>query len=411
MTDRHTRPAAKAAALGRQDATPALIRLVGALLRHLEEGQLLVVLPDGSDHVFGGARNTELRALIHIRRPRAIARILFGGDSGFAESYVDGDWDTPDLTALFLLAMHNEAALQKVTNGSAIARWIDRTVHRLRPNSRAGSRRNIASHYDLGNVFYGLWLDPGMTYSSALFTAADESLETAQDAKYRRLFRTLGLGADHHLLEIGCGWGRCAIIAAEEIGCRVTAITLSRRQYEHARDQVRRRGLDDRVEVRLQDYRDLTGTYDRIVSIEMFEAVGEAFWPTYFDVIRRCLKPLGRAGLQAITIDGRRFDAYRVRTDFIQKHIFPGGMLPSPSALGDQIARAGLRISDWFTFGTSYARTLAAWSKAFHSAWPEIERLGFDPRFRRLWECYLAYCEAGFRSGSIDVAQLCIQRD
>jgi cyclopropane-fatty-acyl-phospholipid synthase len=282
--------------------------------------------------------------------------------------------------------------------------------HLARRNTRRGSRRNIAFHYDLGNDFYALWLDPGMTYSSAVFDAAGQSLQDAQDAKYRRLAESLDLKPGHHVLEIGCGWGGFAMTAARDYGCRVTAITLSGEQRRYAEERVRRAGLSDRIEVRLQDYRDVTGRFDRIASIEMFEAVGEERWPIFFNTVRERLKPGGVAGLQVITIEDGRYEAYQRSADFIQRYIFPGGMLPSPSALAAAIDRAGLTLNNVFAFGPSYAETLAAWQGRFQRAWPQIRQLGFDGRFKRLWEFYLAYCEAGFRAGAIDVAHYRIER-
>jgi cyclopropane-fatty-acyl-phospholipid synthase len=286
-----------------------------------------------------------------------------------------------------------------------VLRWLDRLRHRLRPNSRRGSRHNIAAHYDISNAFYGCWLDGAMTYSSALFRDGGETLEAAQLAKYHNLAHLLGLKPGQHVLEIGCGWGAFAIIAAKDYGCRVTAVTLSREQQAFAVQRVRAEGLESRVEVRLQDYRDVDGVFDRIASIEMFEAVGEAFWPAYWGVVRQRLKPGGVAALQVITIADDRFARYRRGADFIQCHVFPGGMLPSPSALRAEIAAAGLTLTDEERFGASYARTLEIWRQRFEAAWPEIRAHGFDERFRRLWLYYLAYCEAGFRTAAIDVAQ------
>jgi len=275
----------------------------------------------------------------------------------------------------------------------------------LRPNTRGGSRRNIYAHYDLGNEFFAAWLDPTMTYSSALFANGAEDLETAQRAKYRNLAQQIAVGPGQRLLEIGSGWGGFAITAAKEFGAKVTSITVSRAQAEHARARVFREGLAEHVEILLQDYRDVKGRFDRIASIEMFEAVGERFWPAYFGAVRERLLPGGLAGLQLITIADCYFEAYRRNVDFIQAYIFPGGMLPSPSALDRQAANAGLVRTSELGFGESYARTLAIWNERFQQAWPTVRELGFDERFRRIWTYYLAYCEAGFRTRSIDVVQ------
>jgi cyclopropane-fatty-acyl-phospholipid synthase len=352
-----------------------------------------------------------LRAVLDVKNPALLLqRVARKGANGFAEAYVEGEWDSPDLVAILQIALENEPALGRLVRGFGLARGLDRLRHLARSNTRRGSRRNIAFHYDLGNEFYALWLDPGMTYSSAVFDAAGQSLQDAQDNKYRRLAENLDLRPGHHVLEIGCGWGGFATMAARDYGCRVTAITLSEQQLRYAGDRVRRAGLADRVEVRLQDYRDVAGQFDRIASIEMFEAVGEERWPVFFDTLRERLKPGGVAGLQIITIEDGRFEQYRRSADFIQRHVFPGGMLPSPSALAREIDRAGLTINDVFAFGPSYAETLAAWQRRFQRAWPRIRQLGFDDRFKRLWELYLAYCEAGFRAGAIDVAHYRIER-
>lgn len=386
------------------------IRVLLRMAGRINAGQLSLVLPDGSNHVFSGGSDTDPRAVLDIKRPRAVRRLLLGGSNGFAEAYMEGDWDTPDLRALLRLAQVNEVALGASINGLAITRWIDRARHLTRVNSRRGSRRNIAYHYDLGNRFYALWLDASLTYSAALFDGHDLTLEAAQERKIRRIAETIDLRAGQHVLEIGCGWGGFAMMAAKDYGCRVTAITVSKAQFDHATARVRDAGLKDRIEIRLQDYRDVEGAYDRIVAIEMFEAVGEEHWPTFFDVIRRRLKPGGIAGLQIITIDSTRFTQYSRGADFIQTYIFPGGMLPSPAVLESELARARLRLTDVYAFGKSYAETLAQWHDRFQVAWPEIRQLGFDKRFKRMWAFYLAYCEAGFRTDAIDVAQYRIEQ-
>ncbi len=381
-----------------------------ALAHKIEFGQLSLVLPDGTNRVFTGNRHLDVRAVMNIRRADAVRKLLLGGTTGFGESYIDGDWDTPDLSALLKLALVNEPILGNQVQGIGAVLWLDRLRHRLRANTQRGSQRNIAFHYDLGNEFYKLWLDPGMTYSSAVFTSKVQSLEAAQDAKNRQLAKLLDLQPGNEVLEIGCGWGGFAAMAARDYGCRVTAITLSREQQDYARKRLHEAGLAERVDVRLQDYRDVSESYDRIASIEMLEAVGEAYWSTYFDGVRERLKPCGVAGLQVITIEDSRFEQYRHGTDFIQRHIFPGGMLPSPAILARRIAEAGLKLTDTMAFANSYAETLGIWQRRFQHAWPRIRDLGFDGRFKRMWEFYLAYCEAGFRTGSIDVAQYRIVR-
>lgn len=307
------------------------------------------------------------------------------------------------------LAAANVEALEASLGSLLPLRLWNQLRHWLRGNSRGGSRRNIAHHYDLGNAFYSRWLDPGMTYSSALYTAPGQSLEAAQAAKIERVVALMALPPRAEVLEIGSGWGALGA-AIGQTGARVKGITLSREQLAWARERVARDGLADRVQFELEDYRDTRGRYDAVVSVEMIEAVGEAYWPIYFQTIADRLKPGGRAVIQAITIDERRFDGYRRDTDFIQHYIFPGGMLPTPSIIADEARRAGLAVVSVDRFGQSYAATLAEWRRRFLAAWPEIRPLGFDERFRRMWEYYLCYCEGGFLSGTIDVGHYVLMR-
>lgn len=389
---------------------PLYRRLLAGILDRLEYGCLSVTLPDGGTMTAHGPIGAEHQAGITVRSYRALRRLLLGGDVGFAEAYIAGDWDTPDLPVLLTVAARNRNALGRSFEGMAPLRWLNRLIHLARPNTRRGSRRNIAAHYDLGNDFYAAWLDPGMTYSAAIFAPGTQKLEDAQQEKYRRLAEAAALKPGHHVLEIGCGWGGFAVTAARDFGCRVTAVTVSREQWQYARERIAAAGLADRVEVRLQDYRDVEGTFDAVVSVEMFEAVGEAYWPAFAAVLRDRLRPGGRAALQVITIDDTQFDAYRRSADFIQRHVFPGGMLPSPSALRRVLEKGGLRWLSDDMFGPDYARTLAEWHRRFVEGWPRIERLGFDDRFRRFWTYYLAYCEAGFTAGSIDVGHFVVVR-
>jgi cyclopropane-fatty-acyl-phospholipid synthase len=321
-----------------------------------------------------------------------------------------GEWDTPDLSALLTAFSANWDPLSRLMMGNPLVQLMNRVVHLLRPNSRRGSRKNIHAHYDLGNAFYARWLDPSMTYSSALHARPGEPLAEAQANKYRTLARGMDLHQGHHLLEIGCGWGGFAEYAAKEVGARVTGITISKEQYDFARKRMFEQGLAERADIQLIDYRDVRGAYDRIASIEMFEAVGERYWPTYFATIRDRLAPGGRAGLQIITIRDEFFEEYRGRADFIQKYIFPGGMLPSPARLREETERAGLAWTGVVSFGQHYADTLAEWARNFETAWTDIAKLGFDERFRRLWRFYLGYCEAGFRCERTDVIQLNLAR-
>ena len=386
------------------------MRLLLGLAPRIRVGQATIVLPDGSMHRFRG-REPGPEGMLVVHDDRLARRLLTGGTLGFCEAYLDGEWSSPDVPALFELALRNEEALDRLLDGKRWFRALSHLVHALRPNTRRGSRRNIAYHYDLGNEFYRLWLDPSMTYSSALYAAADEPLEAAQRRKYAELARRMGLEAGHHVLEIGCGWGGFAEYAAGEVGARVTALTISREQHAYATARVARAGLSDRVEVRLQDYRDVQGRFDRIASIEMFEAVGERYWPAFFGTVRDRLAPGGRAAMQIITIQDRFFDTYRRGADYIQKYIFPGGMLPSPTVLRREVERAGLRWQGADGFGPDYARTLAEWQLRFQAAWPEIQAMGFDDRFKRMWELYLWYCGAGFSTGCIDVVQVTMARD
>jgi cyclopropane-fatty-acyl-phospholipid synthase len=379
------------------------------LLSCLESGRLTLHTPDGLtlDHQSG---RPGPEAVLVLHRWRALRRLLVGGDVAFAEAYMDGEWSSPDLPALLELAAANIAAIENRIAGFLPVRLFNRLTHMLRANSRRGSRRNIAYHYDLGNDFYRLWLDPSMTYSSALYTGGSQTLEEAQDNKLDRIVDLLSATPGADVLEIGCGWGTLAARIAKA-GATVRGITLSREQLAYAKELAASEGVGDRVRLELEDYRDCTGSFDRIVSIEMLEAVGERYWPVYFDRIRKLLKPGGRAVLQVITIDDSRFESYRRGADFIQRYIFPGGMLPTKALLAEQAQLAGLDIVSSEFFGRSYARTLREWRQRFRRNWNAINSLGFDERFRRLWDYYLCYCEAGFSAGSIDVGLFVLEPD
>ncbi|MBX9760797.1 MAG: cyclopropane-fatty-acyl-phospholipid synthase family protein [Beijerinckiaceae bacterium] len=372
------------------------------LIRRIAFGGLNVVTPSGGRIVHHGA-NAGPEASIVLHNWRPVRRILLGGDVAFAESYMNGDWTTPDLTAVIELAARNADTLDNAIGGGPIVRTLNRMRHALRANTKRGSRRNIEAHYDLGNDFYSLWLDESMTYSSAIYSAgAQESLEEAQSRKIARVCDMLDVGEGSSVLEIGCGWGAQGRALAQR-GARVTGLTLSPSQLEWARRVGEEGGLSANLDLRLQDYRDVRGAFDRIVSIEMIEAVGERYWPDYFGAIAARMKEDGCAVLQAITIADDRFEAYRKGADFIQRYVFPGGMLPSRETLERSVAQAGLRIVESETFADSYAATLAEWRHRMLLAWPQIAAQGFEPRFRRLWEYYLCYCEAGFRARTIDV--------
>jgi len=374
----------------------------------ISRGELAVHFPDG--RVFrASGREAGPSAAIHIHSGRLVARLVAGGAMGLAESYIAGEWSSPDLPSFLEFAMLNEPEGGAAMALARLKAAGDRLWHLRRANTRSGSRRNIAAHYDLGNDFYAAWLDRSMTYSAALFAEPGMSLQAAQEAKYARIAEALELKAGESVLEIGCGWGGFAEHAAR-LGCHVTGLTLSQRQAEFARERLARAGLSERSDIRLEDYRDAGGRYDRIVSIEMFEAVGEAHWPDYFAVLDRRLKAGGRALVQTITLDDARFQRYRRRADFIQRYIFPGGMLPSRAVFEAKAREAGFFLADAFFFGHDYAETLMRWEKAFLAHWPEIEKLGFDARFRRLWRYYLNYCATGFRSGRVDVGQFLLER-
>jgi len=381
---------------------PAAARAVLRMLQQLEHGRLVVQTPGGRTLAFGDGSP---QATIRLANWNVCAATLARGDIGFAECWIDGDWETDSLADLLSVLVLNRRAIDRALYGSWWGQLAYRLRHAFNRNSRAGSRRNIHAHYDLGNAFYREWLDPGMTYSSALYEGdASRSLEAAQDAKYRRILDQLGLRPGARVLEIGCGWGGFAEAAARD-GLQVTGLTLSTEQLAWASDRLAQAGLADRASFALRDYRDEAGRYDAIVSIEMFEAVGERYWPGYFETLRRCLVPGGRAVVQTITIDEPLFERYRRSTDFIQQYVFPGGMLPSVSAFRQGARAAGLANTEHFAFGEDYARTLRLWREAFIAKLPEVTALGFDRRFARTWEFYLAYCEAGFAHGNTDVVQ------
>ncbi|MFZ5558947.1 MAG: class I SAM-dependent methyltransferase [Pseudomonadota bacterium] len=386
------------------------VRLLFAALGRMTCGSIQVTLPDGQRHTFRGGTPGPGGALTIVDW-RSLGLLVRCGDIGFADGYVRGYWTTPDLTRLIEVAALNRDPIEATLSGKDWMRALYRVRHWLRPNTRRGSRRNIHRHYDLGNDFYARWLDPGMTYSSAVFDGDPRrSLEQAQQAKYERILARLDPAASDTVLEIGCGWGGFAEYAARTRGCRVHGITVSRGQLAYARDRIERAGLADRVRLEFRDYRDLDGEYDHVASIEMFEAVGERYWPAFFRTLGRSLRRGGRAVVQTITIASHRFEQYRRTPDFIQQYIFPGGMLPSPAAFGAEVRAAGLAVKGVYAFGMDYAETLKRWREAFNAAAGEIGQLGFDARFQRIWNYYLAYCEAGFRTRNTDVMQVEIAR-
>ena len=385
---------------------PAIFRTALRMMaRNWMAGDLTFITPTGRS-LRVHAPSPGPVATIRIHDYRFIQRALMAGDIGFAEGFVAGEWDTPDLTAVLSIFSLNFQNLTKVTEGNPLIGIYNFFAHALNGNTKSGSKRNIHAHYDLGNAFYEQWLDTSMTYSSARFATPDQELSEAQTNKYAALAQSMHLQPEHHVLEIGCGWGGFAEFASREVGARVTGITISKEQYDFARKRLFDQGLADRATIQLIDYREVAGQFDRVASIEMFEAVGERYWPTYFDKVASSLKPGGRAGLQIITIDEQLFEGYRRRADFIQKYIFPGGMLPSEGKLRQATDRADLSWTTVERFGLDYGQTLAQWKLSFQARWEDIRSLGFDLQFKKLWEFYLSYCEAGFRTGRTDVIQL-----
>jgi cyclopropane-fatty-acyl-phospholipid synthase len=380
------------------------------LERRLRAGDLEIVLPNARSLRLSG-RAPGPSAVLRLNRWRALRRFFGGGTVGFGESYMDGDWESPDLPGVIELAALNLPRKPMMFRNLSPWRIGDRLRHTFRPNTREGSKQNIAAHYDLGNDFYALWLDPSMTYSSAVFANGANDLEAAQAEKNRRLMDLAMIRAGDRVLEIGCGWGGFAIQAARERGAHVTALTVSPAQFDEARRRVATAGLSDRVDVQLRDYRDLEGTWDHAVSVEMIEAVGEQYWPEYFARVGDSIRPGGTFALQAIVIEHDRFDAYRRSADFIQKHIFPGGALPSPEILRSRAAEAGLAWKSAAGYGRDYADTLARWRLRFEAAGERVTEMGFDERFRRCWSFYLAYCEGGFRAGNIDALQVALVKN
>jgi len=377
-------------------------RLLRALVPPPAAGKLRIVTPVGETIDFVG-RTSGLETTVVIERWRAIWRLMRRGEIGFAEAFMDGDWTTPDLTRFLEWALRNEAQAG-VFHGHIGTRLARRVAHRLRANTRRGSRRNIAAHYDLGNDFYHLWLDRSMSYSSGIYLSEAVTLEEAQDAKLDRVAALLDVSPGDSILEIGCGWGSVLERLLTRHDCRMTALTLSTEQRRYAQGRVERLGVAPRADIHLQDYRDISGQFDRIVSIEMLEAVGERYWPIYFDRLRACLKPGGTCVLQVITIAEDRFAGYRSNPDFIQSYVFPGGMLPTKSVIRDAARAAGLSLETEESFGLSYARTLREWHDRLLANGDALAALGLPTLFQRMWEYYLSYCEAGFRGGAIDVS-------
>ena len=372
-------------------------------------GRLDFKLSDGRVFRANGKRPGPV-AEIHIHNPDTFARLVREGDLGFCDAYIEKWWSSPDLQAFLDLLHAGNEELYDGFPGMGLVRAYEKLRFWMQSNSRRQARKNISYHYDLGNDFYGLWLDDTMTYSSALFRSGQESLEAAQIAKYESMIDQMGVKPGDHVLEIGCGWGGFAEYAARERGLLVTGLTISKEQLKFAQNRIEKAGLSDKVDLKLQDYRDETGSYDGVASIEMFEAVGEKYWPVYFNTVRDRLRPGGSATLQIITVQDKRWEVYRKGVDFIQRYIFPGGMLPSPSVLRAEVEKAGLQVRKSFEFGPSYSQTLRRWHQTFDEKWDSIANLGFDDRFRRMWNFYLTSCAAAFEGGICDVTQITITR-
>jgi cyclopropane-fatty-acyl-phospholipid synthase len=425
MNSPHTSaPSASTAAAQTLPAgAPAAARSALKLLSRLKHGTLTLQLPGGSIQRFGSGAAP--MASMHLHNWNVCGAALRSGDIGFAESYIAGDWSTPQLTELLRVLIVNRQEVEDVIYGTWLGRLAYRLKHLLNRNTKANSQKNIHAHYDLGNAFYELWLDGTMNYSSALFETPETSMREAQNAKVRRALRMVQVQPGERVLEIGCGWGALAEMATTEFGASLVGVTLSTEQLQWAQARMARAGVaaaSDGSDVapthdlRLQDYRDIGVNqpadqyFDAICSIEMIEAVGREYWPTYFSTVSRLLKPGGYACIQSIVIADSLYERYIGSTDFIQQYIFPGGCLPSPSVFRAQARAAGLEVVDEFAFGPDYAQTLALWRAAFLAQMPRVHQLGFDERFVRIWEFYLAYCEAAFAEANTDVVQYTLRK-
>ena len=395
--------------------TPPFFMAMAHAAQQLDDCAMIFAFPDGRVIKFQktpsqAGPESDRAAIIHIHDWAMVRRTILGGTVGFYESFADDQWTTPDLSECLYLLSNNVSSLKKRMVGNRLFKIAHNIAHFMNRNTKSGSKKNIMAHYDLGNGFYEKWLDRTMTYSSARFTRADMPLDKAQQEKYRSLARQIDLRPDETVLEIGSGWGGFAEFAAKEVGAKVTGLTISREQYDYACARMQREGLNEKVEIKLLDYRDVEGRYDKIASIEMFEAVGKEYWNTYFDKVRQVLKPSGLAGFQIITIRDELYPVYENNVDFIQRYVFPGGMLPSPSVLKSEVERAGMEVKSSLSFGHDYARTLQEWQSKFLENWNQLTPLGFDEGFKKLWRFYLSYCEAGFRSGSTDVVQVTVAK-
>jgi cyclopropane-fatty-acyl-phospholipid synthase len=393
---------------GQKDLPRYFARVMG-MASSLRFGRIDFVLPDGRRFRAEGPTPGPV-AELDIHNPDLFARLIREGDLGFCDAYLDGWWSTPDLQAFMDFIHADNEDIYDGFPGMGLVRRFEQLRFWLQRNSKQQARKNISYHYDLGNDFYGLWLDDTMSYSSAIFTDPQQSMEAAQTQKYKSMVDEMGVQPGDHVLEIGCGWGGFAEYAAAERGLHVTCLTISEEQFNYAVERIEKAGLSDKVTFKLQDYRDEKGVYDGIASIEMFEAVGEKYWPIYFETVRERLKPGKSATFQIITVAHRRWKVYKRGVDFIQKYIFPGGMLPSPVVLREQIERAGLAVEKSVEFGKSYDITLRRWHETFNAKWDQIAAMGFDERFRRMWNFYLTSCAATFDSGNCDVTQITVRK-
>ena len=392
-----------------QTDLPRYFTRVFAMAQEMNNGRVDFVLPDGRIFRAEGKQPGHI-AEIRIHNPDLFGRLIREGDLGFCDAYLDNWWSTPDLQAFMDLVHAGNENIYDGFPGQGLVRMFEKFRFWMQRNHKSQARKNISYHYDLGNEFYGLWLDDTMTYSSAMFETGQESHEAAQIAKYKSMVDQMGVKAGDHVLEIGCGWGGFAEYAAKERGLKATGLTISEEQFNYAQERVEKAGLSDLVDFKLQDYRDETGSYDGIASIEMFEAVGEKYWPIYFETVRARLKPGANATLQIITVHDRRWEVYKRGVDFIQKYIFPGGMLPSPTVLREQVVKAGMDVEGSIEFGQSYNISLRRWHQTFNEKWDQIADMGFDDRFRRMWNFYLTSCASTFESGNCDVTQITIKR-
>jgi cyclopropane-fatty-acyl-phospholipid synthase len=392
-----------------QSGLPRYFSAVFERAQSLERGRLDFRLPDGRVFRIEG-KAPGLAGEITIHNPDVFVRLIRDGDLGFCDAYLEGWWSTPDLQGFLDLIQIGNDQVCGAFPGMGMVRAYERFRFWLQSNTKKQARKNISYHYDLGNDFYGLWLDETMTYSSAIFKTGQESLEKAQEQKYASIVDQMGAHPGDHVLEIGCGWGGFAEYAAARRGLKVTCLTISEQQYRYAVERMAKAGLSGKVTIKLQDYRDETGVYDGIASIEMFEAVGEKFWPTYFDAVKNRLRPGRNATLQIITVSDRNWDTYRKSVDFIQKYIFPGGMLPAPSVLRREVEKAGLVVQGSIEFGKSYSQTLRRWYDTFNTRWGEVQKMGFDERFKRMWDFYLCSCAGAFEGGNCDVTQITITK-